>query len=64
MWVNIPMLNTGHQLLECEATVRLRVAKPYDTAYGETFLNGGGVGTTKEGSTWRNATPGNDNFPM
>ena len=64
MWVNIPLLNRGHQLFECDATVRLRVQKPYDTAYGETYLNGGNVATTHAGSTWRNQTPDNKNFPM
>jgi hypothetical protein len=29
MWVNIPMLNPGHALLETDVTVRLRVAKPF-----------------------------------
>ncbi|MBI3510486.1 MAG: T9SS type A sorting domain-containing protein [Bacteroidetes bacterium] len=28
-WAGIPLLNAGHQLLECDATVRLRVEKPY-----------------------------------
>jgi hypothetical protein len=66
MWVDIPLLNAGHQLLECDATVRLRVAKPYDTSYGETFLNAGitGIGKVASGSTWRNANPVNNNFPM
>jgi len=64
MWVNIPLLNAGHHLLECDATVKLRVQKPYDTAYGETFLNGGGSGNTPQGSTWRNPNPINNNFPM
>ncbi len=63
MWVNIPLLTKGHSLLECDATVRLRVAKPYDTAYGETFLNGGFTDAHK-GSTWRNPAPDNNNFPM
>lgn len=64
MWVNIPMLKAGHSLLECDATVRLRVQKPYDTAYGETFLNGGSGGTAHVGSSWRNQNPVNNNFPM
>lgn len=29
MWVNIPLLNPGHSLLESDATIRLRVAKPF-----------------------------------
>jgi hypothetical protein len=68
MWVDIPLLNLGHQLLECDATVRLRVQKPYDTSYGETFLNYANSATSAEdvhsGSTWRNAAPVNNNFPM
>lgn len=64
MWVNIPLLASGHHLLECDATVRLRVQKPYDTAYGETFLNGGSARTTIQGSTWRNPHPANNNYPM
>jgi len=63
MWVNIPLLTPGHQLLECDATVRIRMQTPYDTAYGETYLNGGTVGKAIEGSTWRNPTPSNKNFP-
>lgn len=70
MWVNIPLLNAGHQLLECDATVRLRVEKPYDTSYGETYLNEQytkGTNTYVDGhvgSTWRNPHPVNKNFPM
>lgn len=64
MWVNIPILNTGHQLLECDATVKLRMETPYDTSYGETFLNSGTAGNTHVGSTWRNPNPSNNNFPM
>lgn len=29
IWTSIPMLNPGHQILESDATVRLRVAKPF-----------------------------------
>jgi PKD repeat protein len=29
MWVNIPMLNPGHTLMETDVTIRLRVAKPF-----------------------------------
>ncbi len=63
MWVNIPLLNRGHQLLETDATVKLRVAKPYDTTYGETFLNAGHK-NLHAASIWRNANPSNSNFPM
>ena len=64
MWVNIPILNRGHQLLECDATVKLRMQTPYDTSYGETFLNSGASCNTHVGSTWRNPNPSNNNFPM
>ena len=47
MWVNIPLLNKGHTWLETDATIRLRVAKPYDTSYGETFLNSGHQSSVK-----------------
>ncbi|MBI3501585.1 MAG: hypothetical protein HY063_07310 [Bacteroidetes bacterium] len=33
MWVNIPLLNSGHSLLESDVTVRLRVAKSYKIGY-------------------------------
>lgn len=29
MWTNIPILEEGHDLLECDITVKLRVQKPY-----------------------------------
>lgn len=64
MWVNIPILNRGHQLLESDATIRLRVAKPYDTAYGESFLNSGTQLNQIQGSNWRSTTPVNNNYPM
>jgi hypothetical protein len=28
-WVNVPMLNPGHQLLETDVTVKLRIQKPF-----------------------------------
>jgi hypothetical protein len=63
MWVNIPLLTPGHQLLECDATVKLRMQTPYDTAYGETFLNDGVSQNVHVGSSWRNPNPSNKNFP-
>jgi hypothetical protein len=48
------MLVPGHNLLETDVTVRLRVAKPYDTGYGSPI----------KGVAWRNNTPANNNYPM
>ncbi len=59
MWVGIPLLRAGHSLMECDATIRLRVTKPYDSAYGSTTVNSKIVG-----STWRSSTPQNNNYPM
>ncbi len=40
MWVNIPLLAQGHSLLETDATVRLRVSKPFKRALaGPVALN-------------------------
>ncbi|HEY4797590.1 MAG TPA: hypothetical protein VII99_00790, partial [Bacteroidia bacterium] len=41
MWVNIPMLVTGHSLLESDVTVRLRVARPYKVGYSSAFHQDG-----------------------
>jgi hypothetical protein len=49
MWVNIPLLRQGHSVLECDATMRIRVTKPYDSAWG---------------ANWHSATPQNNNYPM
>ncbi|HTB05844.1 MAG TPA: T9SS C-terminal target domain-containing protein, partial [Bacteroidia bacterium] len=54
MWAGIPMLVQGHSILETDVTVRLRVAKPYDTGYGAPI----------NGNSWRNNTPDNNNYPM
>jgi hypothetical protein len=72
MWVNIPLLNPGHHLLETDAKVHLSVTKPYDTNYGSTYWTNKqvtvGHTTTSYplamGSTWRNNTPQNHNYPM
>ena len=37
MWVNIPLLNSGHTLLESDATIRLRVSKPYKYGYSPAY---------------------------
>jgi len=40
MWVNIPLLSTGNTLLSSDATVRLRVAKPYKIGYSPSYSAG------------------------
>jgi len=37
MWVNIPLLAASHSLFESDATVRLRVAKPYKYGYSSAY---------------------------
>jgi len=59
MWVGIPLLKAGHSMLESDVTIRLRVQKPYDSAYGSTTVN-----NKIMGSLWRNAAPQNNNYPM
>lgn len=49
MWVNIPLLVTGHNLLETDVTIHLRVAKPYAVNWG---------------AKWSSPSPDNGNFPM
>ncbi len=49
IWVNIPLLSPGHQLMESDVTIHLRVAKPYDTNWG---------------ANWKNPNPVNNNYPM
>ncbi|NNM94548.1 MAG: hypothetical protein HKL88_03685 [Bacteroidia bacterium] len=49
MWVNIPLLNPGHQILESDVTIHLRVAKPYDSGWG---------------ANWASPAPVNNNYPM
>ncbi len=58
MWAGIPLLKQGHSLLECDATIHLRVAKPYDTNYGSSTVN-----SKIMGSTWNNPTNPNGNLP-
>ncbi|TAL60051.1 MAG: T9SS C-terminal target domain-containing protein [Bacteroidetes bacterium] len=41
MWVNIPLLASSHSLLESDATVKLRVAKPYRYGYSSAFWTDG-----------------------
>ncbi|MBI4930647.1 MAG: hypothetical protein HY841_07785 [Bacteroidetes bacterium] len=40
MWVNIPILATGHSILESDVTVRLHVAKPYKKGYSPAYSLG------------------------
>jgi len=37
MWVSLPLLTSGHSLLESDVTVRLRVAKSYKIGYSPAF---------------------------
>ena len=39
MWVNMPLLATGHQLFESDVKVRLRVAKSYKYGYSTTNIS-------------------------
>lgn len=41
MWVNIPLLATSHSLLESDATIQLRVGKPYKKGYSPAFWQDG-----------------------
>lgn len=43
IWTNLPLLSTGHQVLESDVKIRLRVVKDYKnfTSIGETAVNGG-----------------------
>jgi hypothetical protein len=59
MWAGIPLLKQGHSLMECDASIHLRVAKPYDTNYGSTTVN-----SKTEGSLWANASQPTANYPM
>ncbi len=55
MWVGIPLLAPKHNLLECDVTIRLRVAKPYLSNWGT---------STNSHTLWKNNSPVNDNYPM
>jgi len=60
MWACVPLLKTGHKLLESDVTIHLRVSKPYDAGYGSTTVN-----SKTEPSTWINSVdPQNNNYPM
>jgi hypothetical protein len=37
MWVNIPLLASSHSLLESDATIQLRVSKPYKYGYSSAY---------------------------
>jgi hypothetical protein len=41
MWVSIPLLTNAHSLLESDAAIRLRVAKPYKKGYSTSFWQDG-----------------------
>lgn len=60
MWVNIPLLSTGHQLLESDARIRIRVSQKY--AYGFSARNGTTASSTSVVDTLTN--PFNKNFPL
>ncbi len=57
MWVNIPMLKAGHQLLESDVSIKIRMAKPYATNWGADIK--------PPGIPWAAAGGGdNNNYPM
>ncbi|HTA84228.1 MAG TPA: hypothetical protein VK783_14885 [Bacteroidia bacterium] len=58
MWAGIPLLKQGHSILECDAYIHLRVAKPYDTNYGSTTVD-----SKITGSAWANANNPTANYP-
>jgi hypothetical protein len=59
MWVNIPLLATGHSLLETDVYVRLRVAKSYQKGYSSFYVSGGA-----SASPDTSLTPTNLNYPQ
>ena len=63
MWVNIPLLAPGHALFECDAKVRLRVAKSYQRGYAAVSsytITGSTVVATPDTAL----VPQNKNYPM
>lgn len=60
MWVNIPLLNPGHTLLESDVKIRLRVAQPY--RYGYSAKNGANAASLAVVDTLTGAF--NKNFPL
>ncbi len=51
----MPLLVKGHQLLETDVTIRLRVAKPYLADWGA---------YSASPPNWKNSNPSNNNNPM
>jgi len=60
MWVNIPLLVKGHQLLETDVTIRLRVATPYSAGWSENY----NISGTSSQTLWKSSSPDNNNNPM
>ncbi|MEO6884080.1 MAG: T9SS C-terminal target domain-containing protein [Bacteroidia bacterium] len=59
MWVNIPLLNAGHQLLETDVKIRIRVGRPYMRAYAARY------GASNAAPSIDSASPAqNTNYPM
>jgi hypothetical protein len=57
MWVNIPLIVPGHSIVESDAKVRLRVAKPYAKGYTTNLVLPSVTADTA-------MSPLNRNFPM
>lgn len=60
MWVNIPLLASGYNLLETDVTVKLRVAKSYKPGYSPAFKRDG----NKIIYTDTASAPENANLPL
>jgi hypothetical protein len=61
MWVNIPMLVSGHSLLESDVTVKLRVGKSYKPGYSAAYYKGN---NTHWNYLDTSLAPLNKNIPM
>ena len=62
MWVNIPLLNSGHKLLESDVTIKLRTAHSYKPGYSAAFYSvGTNVVFSDTASVWGGQ---NLNLPM
>lgn len=59
MWVNIPLLASGHQLAETDVKIRIRVGKPYAKNYSARWGS-----TTAVAGTDTAVTPANNDNPM
>jgi hypothetical protein len=62
MWVNIPLLAASHSLLETDATIKLRIAKPYKKGYSSVYFIDGL--NTFYSDTAGTAFGQNSNLPM